>query len=251
LTATTSTGNPTKRFKNTNLDSRHGKGGKLLAAYLLEQSLIGENASTSSSFTTAVVVKGATVLELGCGVGLPGIMAAKLGATTVIQTDMTHELLETARLGAQASGVGDKCHLKRLDWRDVLAGTSDNHDATIKKGLLETSRHECTSTNAAMFDYIIASDCVYSVQTARLLARVVTALADIGRTEFVAVTGSRTDRAGVEMFQNELQNASKGKAPRINIQRYDSADFRDRHGKQLPPSNGGDLYGNLLWRVKF
>jgi predicted nicotinamide N-methyase len=244
-------GKPNKIQENQ-LGFETWKGGELLAAYLLEQSPVKDCSGDASTRYTrnAIVMKGATVLELGCGVGLPGIMAAKLGATTVIQTDMTHQLLETARLGAQASGVSDKCLIQTLDWKDVLARNCDNHVDTIKRGLLMSSSPECTNTTAAGFDYIIASDCVYSVETARLLARAVTALADSGRTEFVAVTGSRADRAGVEMFQKELQKAgSKQKAPRIYLQKYDSADFWDRNGKQLPPSNGGDLYGNLLWRV--
>lgn len=50
-------------------------------------------------------VAGRTVLELGAGAGLPGIIARYVGATSVRQTDHVSETLALCRLNAEANGV--------------------------------------------------------------------------------------------------------------------------------------------------
>jgi len=49
---------------------------------------------------------GRTVLELGAGVGLPGIVARWLGAAAVRQTDHISEALALCRANAEENGVG-------------------------------------------------------------------------------------------------------------------------------------------------
>ena len=58
---------------------------------------------------------GQPVLELGCGVGLTGLAAAKLGAR-VTQTDLFPEALRAARENARRNGVAGIRHVA-ADWR--------------------------------------------------------------------------------------------------------------------------------------
>ncbi len=76
---------------------------------------------------------GTTVLELGAGVGLPGLVAASLGAH-VAQTDNQDVALSVCRLNAARNGIDGIDH-RLVDWTDW-------HDA-------------------AQYDWIIGSDIVY------------------------------------------------------------------------------------------
>lgn len=58
-----------------------------------------------------------TVVEIGCGLGLPGIVAGMLGAKEVIFTDYLEEPLEYARRNWALNCSGEARFL-RLDWRD-------------------------------------------------------------------------------------------------------------------------------------
>jgi len=70
-------------------------------------------------------VAGRTVLELGAGVGLPGIVARAVGAASVRQTDHISEALVLCRTNAEDNGVaGIETSLANWDaWTD--AGTYD------------------------------------------------------------------------------------------------------------------------------
>jgi predicted nicotinamide N-methyase len=59
---------------------------------------------------------GVTVLELGCGVGLPGLAAAARGATVSL-TDLQPGALELATRGACQAGLQDRVRAITLDWR--------------------------------------------------------------------------------------------------------------------------------------
>jgi predicted nicotinamide N-methyase len=58
---------------------------------------------------------GLSVLELGCGVGLPGIVARTLGAE-VVQSDYLREAMDLARYNAAVNGVEGISYLM-ADWR--------------------------------------------------------------------------------------------------------------------------------------
>lgn len=79
-------------------------------------------------------IVGRSVLELGAGVGLPGIVARAAGAAAVRQTDHVSEALTLCRANAQANGV-DGIELALANW-----------DAW---------------TDARTYDVIIGSDVVY------------------------------------------------------------------------------------------
>jgi predicted nicotinamide N-methyase len=58
-----------------------------------------------------------SVLELGSGTGLCGILAAKLGARELVLTDLP-ELLPLLRRNAELNGVSEVTSAVALDWRD-------------------------------------------------------------------------------------------------------------------------------------
>ena len=105
---------------------------------------------------------GRRVLELGCGLALPSIVAALDGAK-VTATDLQPDALEAARLNAEANDV--ELELLTLDWREPEAVSS-----------------------RAPFDLVLGADVLYEAHMVdTLLAVLVTLrspvlLADQGRT---------------------------------------------------------------------
>lgn len=87
---------------------------------------------------------GVRVLELGCGLALPSLVAAARGAD-VVASDWSAEAIALVDRNAQANGVDVRAELVRWDDPGVLAG--------------------------AAFDLVLAADVLYeSRNTARLLA---------------------------------------------------------------------------------
>lgn len=107
------------------------------------------------------LVKGRDVVELGAGPGLPGIVAAKLGASRVTLTDLPSEL-ELLRTNASLNGFGDdsavssssstvdvaacawgdETQISRVGKRDVVV-CSDvlyGHRADVARALAQTMR---------------------------------------------------------------------------------------------------------------
>lgn len=64
---------------------------------------------------SALVGSGVRALEIGCGVGLVGIVAAKRGAA-VVMTDASEAAVATAGRNALLNGVDAVC--ERFDWRE-------------------------------------------------------------------------------------------------------------------------------------
>lgn len=75
-------------------------------------------------------IRGKSVLELGCGLGLLGIVAAKCGARTVVLTDLPH-CLPPVMHNLQINGFADpnmetkfdpetNIHVRKLYWGDPL-----------------------------------------------------------------------------------------------------------------------------------
>ncbi|MES2459668.1 MAG: methyltransferase domain-containing protein [Armatimonadota bacterium] len=81
------------------------------------------------------LVAGKRVLELGAGVGLPGLVAATLGAAEVTQTDYQEDALELARRNARANRIHNIA-VRQGDWRRFF-------------------------TDGLPYDLVIASDVLY------------------------------------------------------------------------------------------
>lgn len=92
------------------------------------------------------LVCGKRVLELGTGVGLPGLVARHLGAY-VVQTDYQEEALQLARRNAQQNGVADIEYLL-ADWRDfpdigpfdLVLGSDILYERSLHQTLLDLLR---------------------------------------------------------------------------------------------------------------
>jgi predicted nicotinamide N-methyase len=114
-------------------------------------------------------VGGKRVLELGCGLGVVGLAAARCGAASVLMTDYAAASVECATSNAARNGFGVSVRAAQLDWRafDTAAG-GDAACAAAGVGV-----------DGWWPDVIIAADVCYSeemgdavVQTlAHLLAR--------------------------------------------------------------------------------
>lgn len=88
------------------------------------------------------------VLELGCGLGLPGIAAALSGARVTF-TDIKEEALQYARRNAAANGLDeDRVRFSVLDWEDpameerfdLVAGAEIVYDYFLHDDLLAVAR---------------------------------------------------------------------------------------------------------------
>ncbi len=66
-----------------------------------------------------VIIPGMTVLEIGCGAGLPGIVAGQLGAN-VIFSDYLDDALELAERNWNNTNAGKATFLK-MDWRKPVS----------------------------------------------------------------------------------------------------------------------------------
>jgi 2-polyprenyl-3-methyl-5-hydroxy-6-metoxy-1,4-benzoquinol methylase len=61
------------------------------------------------------------LLELGAGLGLPGLVAAA-GGRQVVLSDLDPDALEFARAAVEKNELGEQVEVKRLDWDDPPAG---------------------------------------------------------------------------------------------------------------------------------
>ena len=68
---------------------------------------------------SALVGPGVRVLEVGCGLGLCGVVAALRGAE-VTMTDFNPEAVSAARRNADLNGAVVRC--ERFDWHDAVPG---------------------------------------------------------------------------------------------------------------------------------
>ena len=104
-----------------------------------------------------VSVNGKRVAELGCGLGLVGLAAAKRGAASVIFCDREPLAIHCALSSAAVSGMSV-----------VAVSELENADAGACSGsLLDWAEPQAL---AQQIDFIVAADCLYDPATAALLA---------------------------------------------------------------------------------
>ncbi len=114
-----------------------------------------------------------SVLELGCGVGVVGFTAAKLGGR-VTMSDFNDDVLHNVVEGLQINGllaIGD-VQVVKLDWGREEGGA----DACSSKQRWYGGDDADGATFAplergAVFDIVLASDCCYEPDHPRLLCR--------------------------------------------------------------------------------
>ena len=125
--------------------------------------------------TAAEVCAGARVLELGCGLGLPALVAARRGAR-VVATDWKRDPLAFVRRSAAASGC--RVALAQMDWAaaalrggfDVCVGADVGYDRAAEPALVAVLERLLAARGVAWL--------IDSVNTAR--TSLATALATAG-----------------------------------------------------------------------
>lgn len=83
------------------------------------------------------LVKNKTVLELGCGLGLPSLVATHLGGE-VLATDFHPDVEEYFMRNCRHSSI--HCDYKRMNWREERCN-SQKFDVVIGSDVLYESRH--------------------------------------------------------------------------------------------------------------
>lgn len=173
-------------------------------------------------------LKDATVLEIGCGLGLPGIAAAALGAPRTVLSDCLPLLLRAIASSIAAAGQ-QGVSVAMLDW-DVeapvggeLADEAYSTEQYVKRAQLTADgpgappRALSPLPPMEQFGLVLASDVIYSLTHATQLPRVIAArLAADGRLlAMVPVRSAEHTHA----FLRGLCEASL----RVRLQRVDAA----------------------------
>ena len=154
----------------------------------------------------------ARVLELGAGVGLCGLLAAKLGARTVVLTDFEHRLLDSLVVAARDDNALDvrpgpdaPVRVARCDWREELADALGADAPSADQGADDDevapggwSLRLCLGET---YDFIFGSDVLYEeVHAATIPTVVKRRLAPGGRCRLV---GAVRDRAMLDRLVAE------------------------------------------------
>ena len=142
--------------------------------------------------THSSLIEGRDVIELGCGTGVCGIVACKLGARRVLVTDYFPVVVTNAAYNLHLNGCDLVASIRDLDWQAV----EDDERWPI----------------ADKFDVVLASDCVYEERHGRLLPLVAgRLLKGTQRCLFLAISpapvNGRLLRAGLATFDHALSEA--------------------------------------------
>lgn len=152
------------------------------AACLLAQHL------ATDTHTRALLLQADAVCELGAGLGLPGIVAALLGARHVALTDLPQALPLLAD-NVERNGVGRVCSVEQLDWGAWVSGSgsggpcnSGSKGGTGAEGSGQQEQQQGEGAQHAervrqrhesSYDVVLAADVVYVSALAPLLADVI------------------------------------------------------------------------------
>jgi predicted nicotinamide N-methyase len=86
----------------------------------------------SRHLSEANIGRDATILEIGCGVGLVGLAAAlTCNPKSVFLTDIDPLAVELSRMGAEANGVAKVCRAEVKDWSDLSAWPEAAFDCVL------------------------------------------------------------------------------------------------------------------------
>ncbi|KAJ3327677.1 hypothetical protein HDU76_011344 [Blyttiomyces sp. JEL0837] len=126
-----------------------------------------------------IPVQNQQILELGCGTGLVGLAAGKIGAEHVYMTDYMPEILENAKYNANENHITN-VSVHSLDWRDFQNESRGDHvNGEVKEdgntapiATNKTSKQVLGEEAPDKFDIIIAADVCYELEHAALVPNV-------------------------------------------------------------------------------
>ncbi len=123
--------------------------------------MLWESAVTLAELIAGRNVAGLHILELGAGVGLPGIVAA-LGGAHVTQIDIDPLAIDLAERNAMANGVADRIERQLVDWQhwphtpahlqrfDLVLGADVVYDTSDHQAVIEVLGKALAAGGAAL-----------------------------------------------------------------------------------------------------
>lgn len=144
--------------------------------------------------------RGAHVVELGAGVGLLGLVAARcLGAARVTLTDADVEVLKFLRHNVQANesaGGGDgKVEVASLDWAEPVE----------YQALLQPQQQQDGGGGGAESKVILAADCIYDLNAIPAFVSVLAWALRADRQTVVLVASTLRNPKTYALFEGEVE----------------------------------------------
>ncbi|KAJ3029178.1 UNVERIFIED_CONTAM: hypothetical protein HDU68_012861 [Siphonaria sp. JEL0065] len=144
-----------------------------------------------------IPVKDETILELGCGTGIAGITACKVGAKHVFMTDYHQKVLESTMFNVSANDCCDKASVHTLDWTWIA------ENAPIQESAIPAFD---ISDSTKKFDVILGADICYDPIHGKLVPPVCDRfLSSLPRAKIYFVTGLRRDKFAQDISYFEKQ----------------------------------------------
>ena len=137
-----------------------------------------------------LALDGAAVLEAGCGAGLPGALAMRLGCRTCVLCDYNPSVLSTLTMQTiRLNGLWPRAESGALrflsgDWASVTALLSEERSAATARQELVAATAEALASGP--FDLILSAETIYSVDSSARLWQLIRDQLRPGGTALVA-----------------------------------------------------------------
>eukprot|EP00842_Homolaphlyctis_polyrhiza_P006218 jgi/Hompol1/6598/HPOL_001395-RA len=144
-------------------------GGGVMLAKMIDQKVID--------------VTNQNVLELGCGTGLAGLVAARAGCKLAVLTDYHPTVLNNAQFNVERNNVTSTAHVAKLDWLWSLpieerlknagahGGDHLSPEEQIAYAALDEESQDPILLNTD-FQLVIAADCIFDILHSRMVPKV-------------------------------------------------------------------------------
>jgi ETFB lysine methyltransferase len=86
------------------------------------------------------IIKDKNIIEIGCGLGLPSLISAKLGAQKVVATDLIEDALDHVILNASLNGVSELVEVKIVDWTKMEVSDWSSFDVILAADIIYEKR---------------------------------------------------------------------------------------------------------------
>ena len=95
-------------------------------------------------------------IELGAGLGIAGMHAARLGVAHVTVTDYHHLVLERLNASIRANGLSTSCYAKFIDWEQATRASLAKHTLVFGADLAVSTR--AASHLATIVQHLLATE---------------------------------------------------------------------------------------------